>query len=452
MLSTSWRIASKALRQNKLRTGLAVLGMTIGVAAVLTMFALGTGATQSVSSDVKRAGTTLIFVHSGNFTRGGEESKIPTGMGSANTLTPEDAQAIGKIPGVQYAAGWVMDRGWVETTDERFFSQVIGADTAFPEMYGWSFAKGKFYKHSDVASAANVAVIGTSLRDHLFGNDNPIGKAIRIHSRPYRIVGVFTTNDEDQAEMALVPYTSMQKLLDRSSLQGVTVAAEQAGEATRIAADIKALLRQRHRLDAAPTGVATAGSALGGNQAPSADGGVPDDFTVKTQAAEALTKGLYTSVAVFVLANMPQVDQVNMQEMSGTLNRAGKTMTALLAAIATISLIVGGVGIMNIMLVSVTERTREIGIRRSVGARARDVRQQFLVEAVSLSLIGGAFGIIGGFLAALLVTYILQWPASISLTAILLGFGIAAAVGVSFGFYPAQRASRLNPIDALRYE
>ncbi len=452
MLNTSLRIASKALRQNKLRTSLAVLGMTIGVAAVLTMFALGTGATQSVSSDVKRAGTTLIFVHSGNFTRGGEESKIATGLGSANTLTSDDAHAIGKIPGVQYAAGWVMDRSWVETTGERFFTQVIGADTAFPDMYGWSFAKGKFYKHSDVESAANVAVIGASLRDHLFGDDNPIGKTIQIHNQPYRIVGVFTTNDEDQAEMALVPYTTLQKQLGRPSLQGITVASEQAGEATRVAADITATLRQRHRLDAAPTGVATAGSALGGNQAPSAAGGVPDDFTVKTQAAEALTKGLYTSVAAFVLANMPQVDQVNMEEMSGTLNRAGKTMTALLAAIATISLIVGGVGIMNIMLVSVTERTREIGIRRSVGARSRDVRQQFLVEAVSLSMIGGAFGVIGGFLAALVVTYVLQWPASISFTAVLLGFGIAAAVGVSFGFYPAQRASRLNPIDALRYE
>ncbi|HEV2273577.1 MAG TPA: ABC transporter permease, partial [Acidobacteriaceae bacterium] len=366
------RIAYRALRQNKLRTGLAVLGMTIGVAAVLTMFALGTGAQESVSSNVKSAGTTLIFVRSGNFTRGGEESRIPTGMGSANSLTASDGDAIRQVPGVQYAAGWVMDRGWVETADQRFFTQVVGADIAFPEMYGWSFAKGKFYKDSDVASAANVAVIGTSLRDHLFGDENPIGKTVQIHNQPYRIVGVFSTKDDDQADMALVPYTALQKQLNRQSLQGVTLAAEQAGEATRISADIKALLRKRHRLDAAPTGMAAAGSALGGNQAPSADGGVPDDFTVKTQAAEALTKGLYTSVAAFVLANMPQVDQVNMQEMSGTLNRAGKTMTALLAAIATISLIVGGVGIMNIMLATVRARTREIGIRKALGATARE--------------------------------------------------------------------------------
>ncbi len=452
MLITSLRIAKRALQRNKLRTGLAVLGMTIGVPAVLTMFALGTGAQETVSSDVKSAGTTLIFVRSGNFTRGGEESKIPTGMGSANTLTPADADAISHVAGIKYAAGWVMDRGWIETRDQRFYSQVIGADIAFPDMYGWSFAKGKFYKQSDVESGANVAVIGSSLRDHLFGDENPVGKTIQVLNQPYRIVGVFTAKDDDQAGMALVPYTALQKQLGRQALQGVTVAAEQAGEATRISADIKTTLRQRHRLDAAPMGAATAASALGGNQAPSSSGGVPDDFTVKTQAAEALTKGLYTSVAAFVLANMPQMDQVNMQEMSGTLSRAGKTMTALLAAIATISLIVGGIGIMNIMLVSVTERTREIGIRRAVGARARDVRQQFLVEAVTLSLIGGILGILAGFLAALVVTYVLQWPATVSFTAVALAFGIAAATGVFFGFYPAQRASRLSPIDALRHE
>ena len=191
-----------------------------------------------------------------------------------------------------------------------------------------------------------------------------------------------------------------------------------------------------------------------GNQMPGmgAGGGTPDDFTVKTQAAEALTKGLYTSVAAFVLANMPKVDEINMQEMSGTLNRARNTMTALLAAIATISLIVGGIGVMNIMLMSVTERTREIGIRRAVGARTRDVRQQFLVEAVTLSLCGGAIGIVFGFVAALIIERVLGWPASISLQAVALGFGIAAATGIFFGFYPAHRASKLSPIDALRYE
>ena len=179
---------------------------------------------------------------------------------------------------------------------------------------------------------------------------------------------------------------------------------------------------------------------------------MPDDFTVKTQAAEALTKGLYTSVAAFVLANMPKVDQVNLEEMSGTLQRAGTTMTALLGAIAAISLVVGGIGIMNVMLVSVSERTREIGLRRAVGARRRDVLLQFLVEAVTLSCCGGVAGIVLGFAAAAVVTRVLEWPASVSPSAVALAFGIAAAVGVFFGFYPARRASRLDPIDALRYE
>lgn len=452
MLKTSLRIAWKALRQNKLRTGLAILGMTIGVAAVLTMFALGTGAQGSVSSEVRSAGTTLIFVRAGNFTRGGDESRIPTGLGSANTLSPADADAIRGIPGVRYAAGWVMSRAWVQSGAQKYFTQIVGADVAFPQMYGWDISKGHFYKASDVSSAANVAVIGPALRDRLFGGANPVGQTIQAYNQQYRVIGVFNTSNDEQTDIAIVPYTTLEKQLDRQSLQGITVATEQAGLATQVAADIKALLHERHHVGDGPAGIAAPSSALGGLQAPSMEAGIPDDFTVKTQAAEALTKGLYTSVAAFILANMPQVDQVNMQEMSGTLNRAGKTMTALLAAIATISLIVGGVGIMNIMLVSVTERTREIGIRRAVGARSRDVRQQFLVEAVSLSLIGGVFGIVGGFLAAVIVTYILEWPASITVSAVLLGFGIAAAVGIVFGFYPAQRASRLNPIEALRYE
>jgi ABC-type antimicrobial peptide transport system permease subunit len=213
------------------------------------------------------------------------------------------------------------------------------------------------------------------------------------------------------------------------------------------------VLRARNHLEATPKPVAAAGGfGLGGLQGASAGGSTPDDFTVKTQASEALTKGLNTSVAAFILANMPQMDQVNLQEMSGTLSRAGQTMTALLAAIATISLIVGGIGIMNIMLVSVTERTREIGIRRAVGAKSRDVLMQFLVEAVTLGLAGGVIGMLLGFLASFVITYTLQWQATVSLSAVALAFGISAATGVFFGFYPARRASRLNPIDALRFE
>jgi len=253
--------------------------------------------------------------------------------------------------------------------------------------------------------------------------------------------------------MVIVPYTTLQKLLGINYLQVIMVSSDQAGEASQVALAITPLLRDRHHLDQTKPAANTAALGLGGLQSPDAGGGAtPDDFTVKTQASEALTKGLNTSVAAFVLANMPQMDQVNLQEMSGTLNRAGQTMTALLAAIATISLVVGGIGIMNVMLVSVTERTREIGIRRAVGARSYDVLMQFLVEAVALGIAGGVLGILAGFLVALIITATLQWQATISFTAVALAFGVAAATGVFFGFYPAHRASRLNPIEALRFE
>jgi len=451
MWMNSLRIAVKALKVNKLRTGLAMLGMTIGVAAVLTMFALGTGAQQSVSSDVKSAGTTLITVRAGNFTRGGEESKIATGLGTATTLTPDDAEAIRGIKGVAHASGVVRMRGWVEYGSQRNYGQVYGTDIEYPKMFDWSFDKGRFIKKGDVEDSTNVAVIGSGVRDALFGDANAIGEMISIHGQQFKVRGVFSTSDEEQSQMVIVPYTSLQKLLGINYLQLIMVSSEQAGDASQVALDISPLLRNRHHLDdIKPVGETT---GLGGLQSPGMGGGAtPDDFTVKTQASEALTKGLNTSVAAFILANMPQMDQVNLQEMSGTLSRAGQTMTALLAAIATISLIVGGIGIMNIMLVSVTERTREIGIRRAVGARSYDVLMQFLVEAITLGVAGGVLGILVGYLAAVVITTTLQWQATISFAAVALAFGIAAATGVFFGFYPALRASKLNPIDALRFE
>ena len=451
MWKNSLRIAVKALRANKLRTGLALLGMTIGVAAVLTMFALGTGAQQSVSSDVKSAGTTLITVRAGNFTRGGEESNIATGLGTATSLSPGDAEAIRNIKGVAHVSSVTRMRGWVEYGSQRNYGQVYGTNIEYPKMYDWSFDKGRFFKRGDVEDAANVAVIGSAVRDALFGDANPLGKTISIHGQQFKVKGVFSTSDDDQSQMVLVPYTTLQKILGINYLQLIVVSSEQAGDASQVALAITPLLRDRHHLnDAKPAGEPT---GLGGLQAPGMGGGAtPDDFTVKTQASEALTKGLNTSVAAFILANMPQMDQVNLQEMSGTLSRAGQTMTALLAAIATISLIVGGIGIMNIMLVSVTERTREIGIRRAVGARSYDVLMQFLVEAVTLGVTGGVLGILAGFLAAITITATLQWQATVSFSAVALAFGVAAATGVFFGFYPAHRASKLNPIDALRFE
>jgi putative ABC transport system permease protein len=452
MLKGSLKIAVKALKTNKLRTGLAILGMTIGVAAVLTMFALGTGAQQSVSKDVKSAGTTLINIRAGNFTRGGEESKIASGLGSATTLTNDDAAAVKGVSGVALVSGLNRLRGWVSYGSEKNYTQVYGTDATYAEMYDWDFEKGRFFKSGDVESAENVAVIGSGLRDALFGDESAVGKQIEIHGESFKVKGVFTTSDEEQSLMAVIPYSKMQKMLGISYLSNIMVTAEQAGDSSQVAKDLVPMLRARHHLEAPKALPYGAGTGLGGLQGASAGGSSPDDFTVKTQASEALTKGLNTSVAAFILANMPQMDQVNLEEMSGTLSRAGQTMTALLAAIATISLIVGGIGIMNIMLVSVTERTREIGIRRAVGARSRDVLMQFLVEAVTLGLAGGLLGIVLGFAASWTITYTLEWKAEVSLTAVALAFGISAATGVFFGFYPAHRASRLNPIDALRFE
>jgi putative ABC transport system permease protein len=222
-----------------------------------------------------------------------------------------------------------------------------------------------------------------------------------------------------------------------SHLQTITIAAQRAGETARIAGDVTRLLRVRHKIGRGD------GSEMEG---------VPDDFTVRTEAAKALSQGLYTSAAVFVLANLPQLDEITTEQMSGTLQQTSNTLTALLASIAAISLIVGGIGIMNIMLVSVTERTREIGLRMAVGARNRDVRAQFLVEACTLSIIGGVLGVVFGFAASSAVTRLLEWQTVMSAGAVGLAFSTALAVGVFFGFYPAQKASQLDPIDALRFE
>jgi putative ABC transport system permease protein len=455
MLLTSFRIAVRALNRHKLRTALTMLGMMIGVAAVITMIALGTGAQETVSDDLQSAGTTLINVRSGNYTRGGEESNIGSGLGAANTLTAEDADVIGKLEGVKYYSSGVRLRGWTSAGDRKAYGEVLGTDVAYPRIYGWSLVKGKYFSKSDVASGNFVAVMGQSASDRLFGDGvNPVGKDITIRNQNFRVIGLSGTSDDEQIEAIFVPYTALQKVLGIQNIHSVTLFATHAGETTTLSEQIRTTLRQRHHLDAATLMERIQKTGLGGDQMPHGSGGlmVPDDFTVKTQAAEALTKGLYTSVAAFILANMPKMDQVNMQEMAGTLNRAGSTMTALLAAIATISLVVGGIGIMNIMLVSVTERTREIGIRRAVGARSRDVLLQFLVEALTLGLLGGVAGITFGFLAALAITELLDWPASVSLASVALSFGIAGAVAIFFGFYPARRASRLHPINALRYE
>ena len=457
MLRTCVRLAVGALRRNPLRTILTMLGMIIGVAAVMTMVALGNGAESSVEQDVRSAGTNLIHVNAGNYTRGGEESRIATGLGAATTLTGEDADAIARtITGIKGLAPGVRLRGWIASGAHRFYGQVVGTDVPFAEMFGWHFDEGRWLTAADVAARRRVVVLGRTTRDQIFGSSaRAVGLPVVIHGQTFTVIGITDTADPDQIEMAFLPYTALQDALGITYLHTITIEAAEAGEASRIAADTTALLRSRHAapINAAIEKLRQAG--ITGNQMPQSGyspAGAPDDFTVKTQSSEALTKGLYTSVAAFVLANMPKLDEVNLAEMNATLQRASTTMTALLAGIAAISLVVGGVGIMNIMLVAVKERTREIGVRRAVGARRRDVLVQFLTEALTLSAVGGAFGIALGFVAAIGLTMLLDWPTRVSVNAVALAFGISAAIGIFFGFYPARRASRLDPIEALRTE
>ena len=439
----SARIALRALDRNRLRTGLTMLGVVIGVAAVIAMVALGSGARGSVETSLKSAGTNIIQVSAGNYTRGGESMNIASGLGAATTLSPEDAEAIRQIGGVQAVAAGVRNRAWAKAAHRQFFTQVRGVEAPLAAIHGWEWLGGRF------GDAADAAVIGRAAARELFGEGfDPVGEPLTIGDRRFVVSGYFRTNDSDMDETVFVPLAAGQSMLKVRHLHTITVAIEQAGEASRIAAAITDLLHERHSRgrQSASTG------GLGGNQLPSVGAGTVDDFTVKTQAAANVTKGLYTSVAAFALANMPKLDEVTLQEMSSTLSRAGSTMTALLGSIAAISLVVGGIGIMNIMLVSVTERTKEIGIRLAVGARRRDVLVQFLVEAMVMSLIGGAVGVAIGLVTAESLTAMLDWPTEVSLATVASAFGIAALVGIVFGYYPARRASRLDPIAALRYE
>ncbi len=399
-----FRIALKALGRNKLRTALTMLGMIIGVAAVITMVALGTGAQSSIEAQIQSAGTNVIIVMAGNFTQGG----VRQGQGAASTLTPDDAGAITNVTGVQYTAAGSNTRGQIVAGNQNWGTQVQGTDVDLPLIRSWPMEAGAFFTPQDVSTAAKVAVLGTVVRDQLFGPDtNPVGQVIRISKQPFTVVGALASKGQssmgqDQDDTVMVPYTTvMKKLRGVTFISSVTVSAASAGQTAAVADAISAVLRVRHKLQP----------------------GDPDDFMVRT-----------------------------IEEMASVRKEATQTMTALLASIAGVSLLVGGIGIMNIMLVSVTERTREIGLRMAIGARGRDVLLQFLVEAIVLSLFGGVIGIALGFALSAGVTLWMQWPTAVSTDAVALAFGFAAATGVFFGFYPARKAAALDPIEALRFE
>ncbi|GGD65608.1 ABC transporter permease [Croceicoccus mobilis] len=442
LIPVNIRLALRSLSRNRMRTMLTMLGMIIGVAAVLTMVAIGTGARASVQSEVSSAGTRLVFVRSGNYTRGGEGIGIGAGSGASDTLTLEDMAAIKEgVSGILEISPVVNTRTSISSGSIKAFAKVQGVSPSFAAAYGWNVTSGSVFDDN-----AAEAVIGRMLADQMFGpGSDPTGETLQLRDAEFEIVGVIAGEFGEQGETVFVPYQKLQDLLGQPNLNEISIAAQKAGEASRVGDDVKSLLRQRH-------GIATsAAKSYIGAQA-GTGGGAIDDFTVVTQTAEALTQGLYTPAAAFALANLPKLDEVNLEEMTEALDRASDTMTSLLASIAGISLIVGGIGIMNIMLVSVNERTREIGLRMATGAHSSDVAMQFLVEAITLSVIGGVFGLLLGLGCSWLIGWVLGWPVSVSVAAMAMAMGISALVGLVFGSYPARRASLLDPIDALRME
>ncbi|MEQ1757215.1 MAG: ABC transporter permease [Vicinamibacterales bacterium] len=403
--AVTFTIAIRALRRNALRTSLTALGLIIGVAAVIVMMAIGRGAQASIETQIRSAGSNLIIVTAGSGTFG----PVRQGQGATTTLTAADAAAIrAELPGIRYLSPGVNLRSQIVAERSNWNTQVQGVGDEFAALRSWPAEAGVFFTQQDVVRASRVAVLGSVARDQLFGvGADPTGSIIRIRNLPFRVVGVLARKGQaamgqDQDDTIILPYTTVQKrLLGITYVQNITISAESeealAGLTTRVAA----LLRERHRITA----------------------GEDDDYSVRT-----------------------------LEEMASVLTSATGTMRWLLAAVALVSLLVGGIGIMNIMLVSVTERTREIGLRLSVGARDIDVLLQFLVEAIVLSVVGGAIGIAMGWATAVTVGRLLQWTTTVTSGAVLLAFGFAVTTGVFFGFYPARKAARLNPIDALRYE
>jgi len=398
-------VAIKALRRNALRTALTALGMIIGVAAVIVMVAIGTGARMSIEQQVRNAGSNIVSINAGASAFG----PVRQGQGAVTTLTDADAEAIRRqVAGVRYVSPGLNTRTQVISSTTNWNTQVQGTGPDLVALRAWPVQFGSFFTDREVASAAKVAVLGSVARDQLFGaGADPTGEIVRINNQPFRVIGVMTAKGQaafgpDLDDTAIVPFTTVQKrLLGVTHVSGITVSAEDGVPLDEVSADITRLLRERHKL---------------------ADGD-EDDFMVRTQA-----------------------------EMTSMLTSTTDTMTYLLAGIAAVSLIVGGIGIMNIMLVSVTERTREIGLRLAVGARDVDVLTQFLVEAIVLSLAGGAIGILMGLGVSYGVNQFLQWPTTVTAESVAMSSGVAAITGMFFGFYPARKAASLHPIDALRYE
>jgi putative ABC transport system permease protein len=527
--SASFALAWRTLRRNGLRSALTLLGIIIGVGAVLTMVAVGNGARASIEDQVAAAGMNVITVTAGNYKMKGEvdgggvadhqaslhdsweeraddeflerrysepqprraalarsipvsdrfssavyhprrdtvafsliaahpeddpmeKHNHPTsrerlgdsaaGLGAAATLTRDDANAVrDQVKGVQFVAAGVHESARVVLDDRRWFTRLHGTESDMPRIRRtWTFTQGRFFNDGESDRGDQVIVLGSVVYGKLFpdGKTDPTGATVTIWNQPFKVVGVLSSTTwtssgnvgDDEFDAVYVPLGAVHRLLNLSKLNTITITSSSAAETTRVSKDVTTLLRTRH-------GIAEA---------------TPDDFVVRTQASAALGKGINPQVARAIAGNVPGLEAVTLEQLSLTLERSSRTMTALLASVASVSLLVGGIGIMNVMLLSVTERTKEIGIRMALGARGRDVMLQFMAEAVTLSLTGGVIGIIVGLVAAGAVRQMLRWATIISPGAILLAVGVAAGVGVFFGLYPARQASRLDPIDALRFE
>ena len=404
-LLATLKIAWRALARNKMRSILTMLGIIIGVGAVIAMVGLGQGAQEQVQQRIASMGSNLLFVGSGSMNRGG----MHMGWGQTKTLVYEDSQAIVReCPAVADVAPLNMSQQQVVYGNDNWYTTINGTEPQYFDVRSWPIAQGSAFTKGDVDTAANVAVIGDTVRKNLFGAQDPVGETIRIKSLPFKVVGVLQAKGQsaamgnDQDDNIYIPLPTLQKkLTGQTWLRMIMVSAKSKEESYAAQQQINALLHDRHRIRA----------------------GQDDDFFVR-----------------------------NLADVVELADQAGQVMTLLLASIASVSLVVGGIGIMNIMLVSVTERTREIGIRMAIGATEQDVQSQFLIEAVVLSCMGGAIGILFGVGSSFLITNVLGWKVSISPVAIVTAVVFSMGIGVFFGFYPARKAARLDPIEALRYE
>ena len=398
------RIALRALARNKLRAFLTMLGIIIGVGAVIAMVAIGEGAKSTIRAQIAALGTNVLIVLPGSNVQGG----VRAGFGNVNTLLDSDAKAMAReLPSVAFVSPVLRRQDQVVAGNLNWGTLAQGVAPEFQQIRDWQVAEGRFLHEGDMDSAAKVAVIGQTVARQLFGNDDPLDAVIRIRNIPFRVVGILgakgqTGQGTDQDDTIMIPYTTMQKRLMRITwVQSIVVKAVSAERVEEAQEQITLLLRQRHRIG------------------PERE----DDFNVR-----------------------------NLSDIAEAATTTARVMAILLGSVASISLLVGGIGIMNIMLVSVTERTREIGIRMAVGARSRDIMLQFLVEAVVMAATGGLIGILLGVGSSEVIKQWAQWPTLIDPAIIAIAFLFSGAVGVFFGFYPAKKAANLDPIDALRYE